>query len=449
MSIQPREAIIAVCFIGILLFAGSGTAVAESVANPWTDDSNQFDRSETDALRLSEPGGVYQQNESTEQTNASDYTINVGFVEVPLGEAITTTLQFFIDQLQAGISSLVTSFSEYILGLPAPGEADDPSSWVTAGGVWQAVYAIYGIMSALAIAFLTPSFMVATDTKQKRKRNARFAELGKAAFFIILGIPITAFFLHLGNSLVMTIAPSSTEMLVNTDGLANLGIGIIFGSILIGVKSMAALFAIGFTVVIYLLALLSVALWPLFWATSVQPENTVKSFGYLGLSIFPQIILLKFLQSGIMRFLYYLPLDTLGNSVFKLVATTIGIGITFIGLPYIFLTKLLPGAAMVIDRGADSTTQTSGETASGGRPAGKYTSTQSAGGMSQSVGPRSSGPTTRSHQHQQRPNARAGPNPDRAAPVDRTDVGATESERNSNEPSSDRRSVGPESRGPR
>ncbi len=447
MSIQPRDATIAVCFIGFLLLAGSGTAVAEPIANTWTGGD---DRSDTGDLRLSENGHVFQQNEPTETTNASDYSINVGFVEVPLGEAITTTLQFFIDQLQAGISSLVTSFSEYILGLPAPGQADDPSSWVTAGGVWQAVYAIYGIMSALAIAFLTPSFMVATDTKQKRKRNARFAELGKAAFFIILGIPITAFFLHFGHSLVMTIAPSDTEFFVNSASLTNLGIGIIFGSLLIAIKSTTVLFALGFAVVIYLLTLLSVALWPLFWATRVQPENTVKSFGIVGLSIFPQLILLKFLQVSILRFLYYLPIDTLGNSVFKLVATTIGIGITFIGLPYIFLTKLLPGAAMVIDRGADSTTQTSGETTSGGVPAGKYTSTKSAGGMAQSVGPRSSGPTTRSRQHhQQSPNARAGPNPDQPTPVDRSDASATESETSSKETPTERRSVGPESRGPR
>lgn len=119
----------------------------------------------------------------------------------------------------------------------------------------------------------------------------------------------------------------------------------------------------------------------------------------MGLAMLPLLILLKFVQSGILRFLYELPLDSLGGALFKLVATTSGLVIALIGLPYIFMTKLLPGSAMLIGKGVSTSNQKRGQTTAGETPGGQYTSRSSGpqpagaqGGYY--AGPRSQGPAT-------------------------------------------------------
>lgn len=387
-------------------------------------------------------------NQQDDTNSTKEYTIKVGLVEVPIGEAITQTIRFVVDKVIAGIASLINAFNEFILGLPAPGEPTDLSTWMTAGGAWTAVYAVYGIMSALAIALLTPSFMVATDTTDPRRRHERLVELGKAAFFIVLGIPVTAFCLHLGNELTLAVAPSGLEFLTSIEGIADLGVGLIFGVILILSKSTLAAVGVIMTVLIYILTFLVVAFWPLFWALRVQPEGSLKGFGYLGITLLPQLILLKFIQSGILRFLHEIPLDSLGGPLFKLVATTSGLVIALIGLPYIFLTKLLPGSFMVFGDGVSQATQKEGQTTAGETPGGKYTS-QSAGGHSATggYGPQSHGPTNTPQLAKNGGTSNAGPDSDRPSGGPRSSSPAPNG---ADENSSDSKQLGsgPKSSGP-
>lgn len=280
------------------------------------------------------------------RVHAKDYTIDVGFVEVDLGKAIEKIIQYTIDMMNKGVKTLISSFNEYIIGIPAPGDPQDPSSWTNGGKGWSAVYIVYGIMSALAIALLTPSFMVATDTIDRQKRRAYFIELGKAAACILLGIPITAFCLHLGNAVTMAIAPGKLDFLASLENLSNLGIGIIFGSILIYTKGSLVAIGIVCSMLIRLLFFLSVAFWPIFWAFRVQPQDTLKGYGHMGLSMFPLLILLRFTQAGILKFLFEIPLDE--GPLFKLVATSGGLAIALIALPYAIVVKLVPGSAMLL-----------------------------------------------------------------------------------------------------
>lgn len=437
----------------------------------WSNEERAVSGSvaETRANSLDGPGGDTQSQQDnaseTPDESTGDYTIRIGMVEVPIGEAITKTIEFVIDKTVDGITSLVDTFNEYILGLPAPGEPTDVSTWMTADGPWSAVYGVYGIMSALAIVLLTPSFMVATDTVDPRKRHERLVELGKAAFFILLGIPVIAFCLHLGNELTMAVAPSGLEAITSLESLESLGIGIIFGFMLILFKAIFVAIGILFIMLIYIMMYLTVVFWPLFWACRVQPQSTLKGFGHVGIAMFPLIILLKFIQSGILRFLYELPFNSLGGALFKLVATTAGLVIALIGLPYIFMTKLLPGSAMLIGRGTSTSTQKRGQTTAGETPGGQYTSRSSgpqpAGGQGgYYAGPRSQGPaTTRqpiensARRSNVGPNAKSPSNSQRSG--DRTHSGHDGNGRNDPRDSSgddesqqSRSTVGPQSRGP-
>ncbi len=289
------------------------------------------------------------EDNGSENKSAKEYTIRVGPMEVPIGEAVAESIQFIVDKTSAGIASLINTFHEYILGLPAPGEATDISSWMNAGGWWTAVYGVYGIMSAIAIALLTPSFMVATDKVDRQERHAYFIELSKAAFFILLGIPVIAFCLHLGNSLTLAVAPKGLDFIASLAGLKELGVGIIFGFILL--MSKGSLVAIGIicTMLIHILVYLVVAFWPIFWAFRVQPQSTMKGFGHMGIALFPLLILMKFVQAGILRFLFEIPYGGGAGAIFKLVATTGGLTIALIALPYATVTKLVPGSAMLME----------------------------------------------------------------------------------------------------
>lgn len=281
------------------------------------------------------------------RVHAKDYTIDVGFVDIDLGEAIEKMIQYTIDMMKNGVKNLVSSFNNYILGIPAPGDPQDPSTWTEGTSGWSAVYIVYGIMSALAIALLTPSFMVATDTIDRKKRRAHLIELGKAGVCILLGIPITVFCLHLGNAVTMAVAPDGLDFLASLGGLSNLGIGIIFGAIMIYTKGSLVAIGIVCSMLIRLLFFLSVAFWPIFWAFRVQPQDTLKGYGHMGLSMFPLLILLRFTQAGILKFLFEIPLDE--GPLFKLVATSGGLAIALIALPYAIVVKLVPGSAMLLN----------------------------------------------------------------------------------------------------
>lgn len=166
---------------------------------------------ETRANSLGGPGGNTQSQQDDGDDDEDDYTIEIGMVEVPIGEAITKSLEFVTAKTIDGIVKGIDTFNAYILGLPAPGEPTEVSTWLSPDDPWPIVYSVYGIMATLAIALLTPSAMVATDTIDPHRRRERLIELGKASFFILLGIPVIAFSLHFGNELAQAVAPGGWE----------------------------------------------------------------------------------------------------------------------------------------------------------------------------------------------------------------------------------------------
>lgn len=320
----------------------------------------------------------YQQDDGDNSDDSDgDYTIEVGLVELDLGEALTKTIEYGVDKMLEGIAALIDTFNQYILGVPAPGDPTEVSTWMSPGHPWPAVYGVYGIMSALAIALLTPSFMVATDTVDPQRRRARLAELGKAAFFILLGVPVVAFCLHFGNELSQVIAPSGYEFVSSSSGIGDLGLGLIFGAILLWAKGTVVGLGILMSIIIYMSVYIMVAFWPFFWALRVQPQADLQSVGIVGISVLPLLIALRFSQSGILRLIHQLPYGSLGGTAFKLLAITSGLVIALLALPYLFLTKLIPrsiiltGERMINDNsGGGGAGLTTGRGGGGGQSSG-------------------------------------------------------------------------------
>lgn len=310
-------------------------------------------------------GDIYYQQDDGGNSDDNSYTINIGPVEIDLGEIVTKTIEFVIQKTVEGISAVIDTFNQYMIGLPAPGDPTEVTTWTSPGNPWPAVYGVYGIMTAIAIALLTPSFMIATDTVDPQQRRARLVELGKASMFIIFGVPVVAFSLHFGNELAQTVAPSGYEFVSSTEGIADLGLGLLLGAVLIWAKFSIVGVGILMSLTIYMSVYIMVAFWPLFWALRVQPQRDLQSYGLVGISFLPLVILLRFSQSGILRLLNLLPYDSLGGVAFNMIAIAAGLLVALLGLPYIFLTKLIPRS--IILTGRQSLANSKGGSSSGSR----------------------------------------------------------------------------------
>jgi hypothetical protein len=271
--------------------------------------------------------------------------------KIDFGEVITTINNFLLDQLGKGVKELVNDFNAYFLTLPAPGQPTEPSTWMTDTGIWwSAVYSIYGIMSALAIALLLPPLMSTTDTINRYERAEGIWAIAKTFAAVIFGIPITAFCLHLGNSVTMAMAPSGIEFVSSLAGVSKLGLGIVLGTVLIATKVTVVVVGVGIVMIQFLLVYLAVAFWPVFCGFRMQPTSTVRSFGNMGLSVFFLLILVKFAQVSILRFLFEITANNELQVIYALVMTTIGLLVALIGVPYIAVKKLLPTSAMIMAR---------------------------------------------------------------------------------------------------
>lgn len=290
-------------------------------------------------------------NPNISERDGGGYGVDIGLVTVPMGDIIAQIGQYIIDDFGGAIAKLVNEFNHMMFDLPAPGTSDDVSSWFSAGGWWKTVYGTYGIMSALAIALLLPSLMIAVDTVDPHRRKQRLLELGKAGTIgILVGFPLTALGLHLGNAITGVIVPSGSEFLTSSGSIAHLGIGIILAFILLMTQFTVVVIGILVVMLQDLLTYLVVAFWPIFWAFTVQPSSTLRSYGKMGISMYFLLIVLKFTQVAILRFLYLIPLDS--NPIVSLITILIGVTVVFIGLPYVALRKMVPGSAMLI-RGAN------------------------------------------------------------------------------------------------
>lgn len=282
------------------------------------------------------------------------YGVEIGGVWFPVGSIIYQTFNTIVSSVGNQLQSMLDDFNEAMFGLPAPGEPTQPATWVQGDGWWPAVYGLFGIMAALAIALLIPETMMALDTRDRRERGERLLEIMKAFVIgVLFGVPLTALMLHLGSGITTAIAPAGHEYIATPTSLAQVGLGMFMGFLMLLIKWLVLLVGILVVMLQHLLIYLIVAFWPLFWALRRQPNSSLRGFGQAGINAFFILILMKLFQVSILRFMAELPV-TAGSmagavgAFFKLIVVTAGIFIALIGIPYYFLLKVIPGSGMVV-----------------------------------------------------------------------------------------------------
>lgn len=282
------------------------------------------------------------------------FGVKIGEVWFPVGSVIYQTFNAIVSSVGNQLQSMLNDFNEAMFGLPAPGEPTQPATWFQGEGWWPAVYGLFGIMAALAIALLIPEMMMALDTLDRRERGERLLETMRSLVIgVILGIPLTALMLHLSNGITVAIAPAGHEYLASPSSLAQVGLGMFLGFLLLFFKWVVLLLGILVVMVQHFMMYLVVAFWPLFWALRRQPNASLRVFGKAGINAFFILIMLKLFQVSILRFMAELPI-TAGSmagavgAFFKLIVVTAGIFIALIAIPYYLLLKVIPGSGNIV-----------------------------------------------------------------------------------------------------
>ncbi|NKE37318.1 hypothetical protein GWG54_16135 [Natronococcus sp. JC468] len=278
-------------------------------------------------------------------------------------EAIKGIVTSGFEDAKGGLESLISELNMFLLGLPAPGEPDDPGSWFSPDNeIWSSILGVYAMMSGLAVVLLVIATQFALGMSDMKRQRQMYRKIAKAfALGPLFGIPLLALGLHGGNAVTMALTPSGDELLTDIGEISNLGLGIVFGGILLYFKTGAVFLGLVIIVVIYFTILLIVAAWPALWAMTVSPFPTLQSWGEAGLITFGKLILLRATQGFVLRVTFALPWGSLGEAtlVIGLIGTLAGVGIAFLALPYYVLRKVTIASAVSLGMSGVSTQATS------------------------------------------------------------------------------------------
>jgi hypothetical protein len=265
-------------------------------------------------------------------------------------EVLEDMLMGILEDLQEGIASGIDMMHFVLVGMPAPGEATDPSTWIPPeNGAWPYVFAVFGASSAIStilLVFATQFALSMDDIKRQRKM---LRQIGKAfAAGPILGFPLLALSLHLGNAFAMGLSPSGEEFLMDYGSVAELGFGFIIGALTVKFKLIIIFIGLVILIMIYFSILFLASVWPLLWAMQVTPIPTLQSWGTLGLITFGKLVILRVTQAFILRFTFEMPWGSIGDGSFFLAVLGMAVGllIALVGLPWIVLRKVTIASAV-------------------------------------------------------------------------------------------------------
>ena len=334
--------------------ANNSTTHQQTTSAPTTSTGSQWQLGQFNTSASGGAGVGIGANTSANGTNASaggGFHIGVPSAPGPK-EVITKMIVAIANSISHGVAWIIQRFNNDMFGLPAPGTANNPSSWIhPTNGWWPGVFKIYGLMSTIAFVLFVPALQFAVDSPTEAERGDKIKRIAKA-FFIgtVGGIPIMAFLLHYVGKISIAISPHGTEFMSTPGSATKLGVGLLFGGLLLSFEATLVMLGVFVLWAQFFLVHLTFAFWPLSWALAVQEDDRMRSFGYMGISAFVLLILLKFGQAVVLRFLFDIPWGAggAGGSFMALLGTAIGVGTALIALPKIMLTKLLPGSMMVM-----------------------------------------------------------------------------------------------------
>lgn len=257
--------------------------------------------------------------------------------------------------LYEGTRRTINNANSYLFSLPAPGQPDDPSTWVNPErGWWSGVTDAYWALSFIAILTLIPWTMLAMGQDARRQR-ATFRRVAVGFGMILAGPVVMPMGYHVGSVFAQAIAPSGTEFLQTPGNLARLGIGIGMALVIAYVNLASVLLALIAYYTLYVVAFFVAALWPLYWGLYAAPFRTLQTAGSVGIGAYMTLPIILVTQTSVLRILFSLPLEGL-DIVTTVIVTVGGLIIGFFVLPRVLFNRLAPRAVAALSRSIDRKT---------------------------------------------------------------------------------------------
>lgn len=265
-------------------------------------------------------------------------------------EWVKGVIRGFVHGVADGASSLIDMFNSIFFGVPAPGSATNIGSWTNpSDGNWGGVWKMYWLNASIMFTLLVIANMWSFSNNDRAMQRSLFRKSIKGMFHILFGFIYLAALLHIGDVMATSFAPSGDQLLSTPGNIAKLGLGIVFGGAILFFKSGVIAVAVFLVVLFYFTVLLVVAFWPWFITFRLLPIPAFGSFGSLGITILPSIVVLRVFQAACLQLLHLMSWDITKGSAFvlALVGTAVGLLFVFIGLPAVGYRKILPSAMMM------------------------------------------------------------------------------------------------------
>lgn len=220
---------------------------------------------------------------------------------------------------------------------------------------WNAVWTMYaGLVGLVALPlFISWIYKWSRRTQTPRERTRRLLQIGKPLGLIILGPVILPLSLHLASMTAIGIAPSGQEFLTS-GSVKKLGIGVVFGAIILAIDFTIILVGVVITFVQWVLPFFLVAAWPLAALCLGSENEHLEPYGHSIIFGFITLLLLKIVQAIWLRFLFKLPVDFSVGGLLAVVTIAVGVLLGFVYLPYYVVKSILPKVVVTMgDRASD------------------------------------------------------------------------------------------------
>jgi hypothetical protein len=292
-------------------------------------------------------------NESSGGSGGKCGVTNPGACIPSPGEMLSGFVNFIENSVTKNVKKLIGGFNDIFVGIPAPGDVGDPSTWASPeNGWWPDIYETYYIFMTFAAAALLPAIMIAMDRADPYRREKELKRLAGHGVMILLGaLLVMPASLHLFDAVSTSLAPSAGEFLDSAAGAGKLSVGVILGFALGVTQSTLVLIGLAIIVMIYVAIHILAAFWPIFWVARLAPISSIKWVGNAGIASFYGLCFLRVLQSGMLRFLFGLSWDPIEAGIAtafgSVLLTIVGLVFVFIIFPKAFVRKGVPASAMI------------------------------------------------------------------------------------------------------
>lgn len=265
-------------------------------------------------------------------------------------EWVKGAIRGFVHGVTDGVSSFIEKFNSIFFGIPAPGSATNIGSWTNpSDGNWGGVWKMYWLNASIMFTFLVIANMWSFSNNDRAMQRDLFRKSIRGMFHILLGFIYLAALLHIGDIMATSFAPDGDQLLSTPGNIAKLGLGVVFGGLILLFKSGVVAVAVFIIILFYFTVLVLVAFWPWFITFRLLPIPAFGSFGSLGVTALPSIVVLRVFQAACLQLLHLVTWDITKGAAFimALVGTAVGLLVVFVVLPMVGYRKVLPSAMMM------------------------------------------------------------------------------------------------------